>query len=352
MATYIRDGKKVTYRKWVRGGEVASLWVAGDQPEAIGGNVYFDGDTIYSYGRHFPMGIRIVREDGSVWFLLNGDTYSSSTSAHQRYIRRAVRGLDYFIVPFSALERAQVDRREIVPIETEGERTWTGRYKSRAYNSKTGRRDGPMEEHEYQDHLMGSTLFKVPMPVYGTREEYTWQEQVGTEDAYFLSGLDTSGVQPRSSFFLTRLVRPCTSVADAYESLKPEAVQLAEAQRTDVLRQGEWFFIQGGQDAQTTLDILERHAMRIREKASNRIEFDWPFTGQVVVELTGSLPDSSQRGTRHYANRVAKVGGAVWVRGSIIHGAKEHRVLRLGKTWYRAVENCQLGSWSALGRVD
>lgn len=49
------------------------------------GNVYFEGDTIYSYGSHFPMARRV----GDV-ILFTTDSYSSSTSKHLGYVRHAI----------------------------------------------------------------------------------------------------------------------------------------------------------------------------------------------------------------------------------------------------------------------
>lgn len=50
-------------------------------------NTFIDGDTIYSYGYHFPMATRT--KDG---FLVNSSRYSVSTSKHQSYVRSALSG--------------------------------------------------------------------------------------------------------------------------------------------------------------------------------------------------------------------------------------------------------------------
>lgn len=51
------------------------------------GNLYFDGPTLYSYGSHFPAGV--IAADGTVF--LNADSYSISTSRHQRAAWAATR---------------------------------------------------------------------------------------------------------------------------------------------------------------------------------------------------------------------------------------------------------------------
>jgi len=46
------------------------------------GNIFYRGDTIYSYGTHFPMAVKC--RNG---YVLNGDAYSPSTSRHQTEVR-------------------------------------------------------------------------------------------------------------------------------------------------------------------------------------------------------------------------------------------------------------------------
>lgn len=69
---------------------VAHLWANEQQESANGSNFYFDGASIYSYGRHFEVG-RIVRNKrDEKAFLINQCSYSSSTSKHQCYVRHAI----------------------------------------------------------------------------------------------------------------------------------------------------------------------------------------------------------------------------------------------------------------------
>lgn len=69
---------------------VAHLWANEKQESANGSNFYFEGESIYSYGRHFEAG-RIVRNKrGEKAYLINDGYYSSTTSKHQYYIREAI----------------------------------------------------------------------------------------------------------------------------------------------------------------------------------------------------------------------------------------------------------------------
>lgn len=69
---------------------VAHLWANEKQESANGSNFYFEGESIYSYGRHFEVG-RIVRNKrGEKAYLINDTYYSSTTSRHQYYVREAI----------------------------------------------------------------------------------------------------------------------------------------------------------------------------------------------------------------------------------------------------------------------
>lgn len=70
--------------------EVAHLWAHAAQDYARGSNMYFRGSVVYSYGEHFPMGIRFTDKSGEPVFVLTDDGYSPTTSGHQNYVRRAV----------------------------------------------------------------------------------------------------------------------------------------------------------------------------------------------------------------------------------------------------------------------
>lgn len=69
---------------------VAHLWANEKQESANGSNFYFEGESIYSYGRHFEVG-RIARNKrGEKAYLINDTYYSSTTSKHQYYVREAI----------------------------------------------------------------------------------------------------------------------------------------------------------------------------------------------------------------------------------------------------------------------
>ena len=75
-------------RKVVTSQEVTHLWAHRRQPEARnGGNtLYFKGDTIYSYGSHFPIARHLP--DGKIAFTT--DSYRQTTAGHMSLVRRAI----------------------------------------------------------------------------------------------------------------------------------------------------------------------------------------------------------------------------------------------------------------------
>ena len=70
-------------------------------------SMFIESDTLYSYGHHFPLAIRFEKTDG-YQFVVNGDRYSVSTSAHQNQCF----GLGPQI-PFSALHAARIQPTEM-----------------------------------------------------------------------------------------------------------------------------------------------------------------------------------------------------------------------------------------------
>jgi len=71
---------------------VAHLWANQSQPSATnpGRTFYFDGDTIYSYGGHFPIA-RHVKHKGKSAILFTTRKYSNTTAKHISMVRQAIK---------------------------------------------------------------------------------------------------------------------------------------------------------------------------------------------------------------------------------------------------------------------
>jgi hypothetical protein len=82
-----------------------------------GSHIFADDDSIYSYGTHFPMAVAV---DDRKMFVVNGDTWGSTTSHHQSMVRGALSrnsSYDQVIIPFSAMRAARIDPRSVEVIE-------------------------------------------------------------------------------------------------------------------------------------------------------------------------------------------------------------------------------------------
>jgi hypothetical protein len=74
-------------RKVFNNRELCHVFMSQSQESGRGSNMFFEGDTIYSYGGHFPLA-KIFKNEKVVYF--NSARYSKSTSKHQSYMSSAI----------------------------------------------------------------------------------------------------------------------------------------------------------------------------------------------------------------------------------------------------------------------
>ena len=81
--------------------EIPHLWFHQTQSNARSqGNVFFDGDTIYSYGTHFPIARHVTSKSGERAVLFTIAHYSVTTTGHCSAVRSAIpSGTVVFHVP-------------------------------------------------------------------------------------------------------------------------------------------------------------------------------------------------------------------------------------------------------------
>lgn len=73
-------------------------------------NIVVNGDLLYSYGTHFELARPLRDRKGEIQgFLLNGDSYSVTTSTHQSHVRSVLSREETVIIPHSALNSAGID---------------------------------------------------------------------------------------------------------------------------------------------------------------------------------------------------------------------------------------------------
>lgn len=80
-----------TSRRKVRS-DVAHVWAHRLQEEARNStrSLFFNGDTIYSYGRHFPIARHVTDKHGRACVLFTTRDYSVTTSGHKSAVRCAI----------------------------------------------------------------------------------------------------------------------------------------------------------------------------------------------------------------------------------------------------------------------
>ena len=274
-------------------------------------NMFIEGGTLYSYGHHFPLTIRLDRGG----YLHNGDRYSNTTSGHQAHARRAMNSPQ---IPFSALIVAGINSQrrfalEIVD-ETPDQRKWVCRCpggKLHAYAVEQCK-DG------YTQHTLGGTLIRD-----GRR--------------YLLAGIDfETSPANNPQFFLSLLPGKVTSIADAFKSLMPWQVKLAQALGADVTRQGDLFFVAS---SLLTRDLSAKGARQPIDVTR--------YVGTRRIDHHGAPLDQRES---HLATEVRRLAGVRFARGTIRHG--EHKMLRLGDVWHGVFANTARASWAASGRID
>jgi hypothetical protein len=91
-------------RKVVSQSEVAHFWANQTQDEArnANGSFYFEGNTIYSYGKHFAIATHATNKDGKSVVLFTSRSYSSTTAKHIYTASRASSHLECITAPYPA----------------------------------------------------------------------------------------------------------------------------------------------------------------------------------------------------------------------------------------------------------
>jgi hypothetical protein len=137
-----------------------------------GTNVNAVGDQIFSYGWWEMARLVRTRAGAPSFWLLNGDTYSPSTSGHQGNVRSALRESDLpkIIVPYTALDAAGIAKDSIRPLHIRDDR-----YESYERTSK----ERPMYAQERQGDLyiyVGGNVEYAPVTYDADAGMYRWTD--------------------------------------------------------------------------------------------------------------------------------------------------------------------------------
>jgi hypothetical protein len=269
-----------------------------------GSHVFADesDDAVFSYGRHFPL---VVRIPGG--FLVNGNRYSMSTNRHRSLaLETLTESRERFaVVPFSAIElaMARIDGVRFEPISE---------------LKKAVRITVPSSGERWQE-----VRYKKPDGAAALRHVHTLGDSVvRIRDHEFVSAVDETGTG-RGLYFFTELPRQKSpsSVMEALDMLKPRLVLDAEKKGLEVRRQGEWFAVPAS--------IATRQLMRDARDG---------FAVRKHNHVLGG--DGHHRLTHAVIYKHGPQKGEVYARGTMRHIGGEHRMLAL-PGWFRIVRGVQ-----------
>lgn len=99
--------------------EVAHAWANKTGKQCNGRSMYYRGDTIYSYGYHFPIGKHVTLPDGSEAVLLTTSGYSVSTAKHIGIVWHAVSHLKMILCENIEAEHKEHHKKNYVAMTRE-----------------------------------------------------------------------------------------------------------------------------------------------------------------------------------------------------------------------------------------
>lgn len=200
--------------------------------------------------------------------------------------------------------------------------------------------------------------------------------------------------------FLTELPKPCETVKEAYELLKPKEIILAEKKGIKVIRQGEWFFIptkikpykgeisnEIKELANKTIELdqydlhsfwdgdlisdndvkshFTRHKIideRIKENYFQRVRWyneDLTKILEAKKIMTSIDPDKfairgQLKAGESRPNNVGKyisIPQGTFVKGIITHSGRQHEPIFLND-WHKPIPNTAIKNWTIRGNID
>lgn len=261
-------------------------------------------------------------------------------------------------VPFRVFAAAKLNLAEAVVVEKAPSETIVVSVKKRK-NEEWGTEDESR-------HYVGACLLRV-----------------GEE--YFLFDLDRNELLHKiSNPFIVKLPGAPKTITEAYASLKPAKVTMAEMGGIPVQRQGEWFFLlrmatlptelpappeelkekadnppdarQMGAEANEHYVPGRSYCYNFSDKAQEALYEqkvkEWEEAVEKVRNYTPREGELRQGGNR--PNRVEKfivLNEVVLVSGLVQHTGREHRDVNL-EGWWEPVPNTAVSSWQVTGEVD
>jgi hypothetical protein len=342
-----------------------------------GSRMYASGDTLYSYGSHFPLARFLGEKAGESVFIKNGDRYSSSTSGHQSITQGACKGPT---VSVSALRAAGINFYNLAlpPVveqkerryESDSDQTYNNRlpafviayrpdFREHIYRDKEG---GYWRDLDYKTLKSKRPNFSNPFvpPRQGMFVPYGGQEDddryksgcwhilgaalIRRADQDFLCSLD------EGQYFVAQLPHTVRNIDQAFNALKPQLVRRAERAGLAVVRQGEWFFIPTGLDHAGFAQKVGLTKTKVLELAK---------IAPLPQRQRANIDVDTRTRNKHCCRQFFVVDEGIYTFGSVYHRngwndrvTNEHRTLKLGDQWHRVCLNTEVASWTVGGRFD
>jgi hypothetical protein len=268
-------------------------------------------------GRRTPLAVRLGDES----LLVNGARLPWPEAGHQTSVLDSLRGSHsrFGVIPFHSIVAAWTDgevrdwgqkpipsgtlRKEVgIVVPSTGER-WR----------EVHEKDRQGKVHTRRVHTLGDSVVRV-------------------RDRYYLSAVDETGVGS-GMYFLAELFtdRAPASLDDALNFLKPKVVRQAEAQGSNVKRQGEWFAIPTMFRTSELMRDVERGIAQYAQR-----------------HVLGR--DGHHELEEAIIYRAGPRKGEVYARGVLKHTKGEHVDLDLGTIrWHLVVHNIQGAAYTLSG---
>lgn len=316
-------------------------------------NYFVDGNTLYfrttDNSLHIPKliehviatkishkGMQLIVGNSSVLPYLErkGQRLNNKQTEVQRILSALIP-----MLPFSVFEQAKLDVQKLVIVEQAKDETVqlstrNPKYKEK-FNSDTGEMEPVNDEPEtllVPRHFTGASLFRI-----------------GSE--FYLFDVDRREIE-HGIFnpFLVNLPKAAKTIAEAYNSLKPQAVKDAEKKGLEVLRQGEFFFIPVDAKTNAGIEALLSAGVHRGELDSLTLSAgpNRPnYAHGIEVKDGARLKRSDLEWNAHRSVKA----DAVFVIGEVTHSGREHAPLELNG-WYTAHANTAMKSFTITGDVD
>jgi hypothetical protein len=282
-----------------------------------------------SGGRETTTGKRVVAfRDSAGQVFINSEvleltTFEKNFMGSQSMVQAKIRDIAKFSIPFNVLASANLTLSETKVLEQGPESTH--QIRTNQYRSETVER-----------HFTGALLL----------------ENAGRK---FLMDIDRNEIQHQIfNAFFVEVTKDVTSIAGAYESMKPQSVRDAELAGTTVKRQGEWFFIK----TDKTVTVPESRVKRW-EPSADELAKNPQYVIQKAVAHGKGRPNNLWM-------PVGFEGLEGLVCGTVTHQGREHKDLDLGSRkvegnqndsmvtydLWTLVPNTTVGNFTITGDID